>query len=139
MSLPKKKPTTKDRLNGALNELASLPPNERFDVYKALRASGKQWALRNTVEAFDITVPIEDLEVDANGLVRRKAPRVFLSHSSSDKSIVRAVGSALTKKRIKVWIDEAELKLGDSLIHRLRDALDKVDFDDRGHGKGKGN
>lgn len=46
----------------------------------------------------------------------------FISHASEDKNdIVRDLADALVKKDIKVWYDEFELKIGDS----LRKSIDK--------------
>jgi len=60
--------------------------------------------------------------------MKRKIPKVFLSHSSKDKPIVRRIASALESKGCIVWIDEAELKIGDSLIDKIAFAIDRVDF-----------
>ena len=41
---------------------------------------------------------------------------VFISHASEDKdSVVRPLAQALVAKGLKVWYDEFELKIGDSL------------------------
>ena len=40
---------------------------------------------------------------------------VFLSHSSKDKAVVRAVAERLRKDGLKVWFDEWVLKPGDSI------------------------
>lgn len=41
---------------------------------------------------------------------------VFISHASEDKdSIVKPLAECLTKNGVKVWYDEFELKIGDSL------------------------
>lgn len=55
-------------------------------------------------------------------------PYVFLSHSSKDKRFVRNLATHLENAGIKVWLDEVELKVGQSLIERLREAIDAVDF-----------
>ncbi|MBI5557691.1 MAG: TIR domain-containing protein [Deltaproteobacteria bacterium] len=55
-------------------------------------------------------------------------PRVFLSHSHSDKELVREVADRLRADNIEVWIDEAQLKVGDSLIQTIEHGLDLSDF-----------
>lgn len=46
----------------------------------------------------------------------------FISHASEDKEkLVRPLASALTKMRFRIWYDEFELKVGDS----LRQSIDK--------------
>lgn len=53
---------------------------------------------------------------------------VFLSHSHSDKPLARKLAADLRKAGHAVWIDEAEIKIGDSLIEKIRDGIDQVDF-----------
>jgi len=53
---------------------------------------------------------------------------VFLSHNSKDKPFVRKLAADIQKNGHVVWIDEAEIKIGDSLIEKIRDGLDKVDY-----------
>ena len=45
---------------------------------------------------------------------------VFISHASEDKdAIVRSLADALVKGGLKVWYDEFELKIGDSLRRKI--------------------
>lgn len=53
---------------------------------------------------------------------------VFISHNCKDKPIARKIAKELNRYGIKVWIDEAEIKLGDSLIEKIREGLDRMDF-----------
>lgn len=53
---------------------------------------------------------------------------VFISHNYKDKPLARKIALELNKYGIKPWIDEAEIKLGDSLIEKIRDGLDHMDF-----------
>ena len=53
---------------------------------------------------------------------------IFLSHSSRDKQFARRLAETLTSHGVQVWIDEAELKIGDSLIGKISAAIDKADF-----------
>jgi hypothetical protein len=49
---------------------------------------------------------------------------VFISHASEDKdSVVRPLASKLRRLGLKVWLDEAELKLGDSLSRKIDEGL----------------
>ena len=49
---------------------------------------------------------------------------VFISHASEDKSeIVRPLANALTSQGLKVWYDEFELKIGDSLRRKIDKGL----------------
>lgn len=53
---------------------------------------------------------------------------VFLSHSHADKPFARKLAADLRKVGHAVWIDEAEINIGDSLIEKIRSGLDQVDF-----------
>lgn len=58
--------------------------------------------------------------------VRR--PLVFFSYSQKDKNIVKAVASGLQNEGIDVWIDEQEIKFGDSIVRAISKGLDSADF-----------
>lgn len=53
---------------------------------------------------------------------------LFLSHNSKDKPFAQRLAADLRARAIKVWIDEAEMKVGDSLIGRIETAIDDVDY-----------
>ncbi len=55
-------------------------------------------------------------------------PTVFLSHSHADKPMARQICGELNRSGIEVWIDEAEIKIGGSLIQKIGDALENVDL-----------
>ncbi len=49
---------------------------------------------------------------------------VFISHASEDKAnVARPIAEALEAAGWKVWLDEYELTLGDSLLQRINDGL----------------
>jgi len=50
---------------------------------------------------------------------------VFLSHSSKDKDIVRAVAERLRADGLRVWLDKWILKPGDNLPKKLDDGLEE--------------
>ena len=53
---------------------------------------------------------------------------VFLSHSHADKPFARKLAASLRAAGHGVWIDEAEINIGDSLIEKIREGLDQVDY-----------
>ena len=57
-----------------------------------------------------------------------KMPSIFLSHNTKDKFFVRELADRLSKLGVKVWIDEAEIKVGDSLTEKIGSAIEKTDF-----------
>lgn len=53
---------------------------------------------------------------------------VFISHNYMDKPLARKISNALNSYGIQTWIDEAEIKVGDSLITKIRAGIDQVDY-----------
>ena len=53
---------------------------------------------------------------------------LFISHNSKDKQFARKLAKDLQRASIKVWLDEAEIRLGDSLIDKLSTAIKEMDF-----------
>src|SRR4051794_29410783 len=50
---------------------------------------------------------------------------VFLSHSSKDKPVVRSLAERLKRDGLKVWFDQWEIRLGDSIYAKIRDGLER--------------
>ncbi len=46
-------------------------------------------------------------------------PKVFLSHNSKDKTIVKKVGDHLNRCLIKVWLDESEMRGGSNISNEI--------------------
>lgn len=55
-------------------------------------------------------------------------PSVFLCHSWRDKDFVKNLAKKLRRKDVFVWVDKAELKIGDSLLKKISDAIENVDY-----------
>jgi hypothetical protein len=53
---------------------------------------------------------------------------IFLCHSSKDKEFARRLATDLRARGLRVWIDEAEIKVGDSLIGKIEAGLDEADY-----------
>lgn len=56
------------------------------------------------------------------------AASVFVSYTHQDATIARGVAARLTDLGHRVWIDEGELRLGDSLVQAISGAIAQVDF-----------
>jgi small GTP-binding protein len=50
---------------------------------------------------------------------------VFLSHSSKDKAIVRAVAERLRADKLRVWFDEWAINPGDSILEKIEEGLER--------------
>lgn len=55
-------------------------------------------------------------------------PSVFISYAHEDKELARALAGALELRGLHVWIDEGELKVGNSIIERIATAIAEIDF-----------
>jgi len=53
---------------------------------------------------------------------------VFISYSSKDKRFARGIDRELKAYGLRTWIDEGELRIGDSLIWKISEAVDQADF-----------
>ena len=51
------------------------------------------------------------------------AKSVFLCHNGKDKSFVRRLATDLSLAGATVWLDEAEIKLGDSLLGKIEEGI----------------
>ena len=60
---------------------------------------------------------------------KRKQERVaFLSHSSKDKAFVRRLAADLVAHGVKVWLDEQQILVGDSVPEKIAQGLADSDF-----------
>jgi len=53
---------------------------------------------------------------------------LFLSHNAKDKPFVRRLAAALEERGFRCWIDESEIRFGDSLVRKVSDAIERIDF-----------
>jgi len=53
---------------------------------------------------------------------------VFVSHAHEDKPYVRVVCTCIAERGCRIWLDEDELRIGDSLPDGIVEAIDEVDF-----------
>jgi hypothetical protein len=53
----------------------------------------------------------------------KQAFQVFLSHASADKELARAIVKRVSAHGIKVWIDEANILVGESIPEKVADGL----------------
>lgn len=53
---------------------------------------------------------------------------VFLAHSKKNRRLALKLTGDLTNHGIKVWIDEAELSIGDSIISKIENGLINADY-----------
>lgn len=54
--------------------------------------------------------------------------KIFISHSSIDKPFVRQLAASFSGVGIDSWIDEAEIKYGESLVQKIANAIEELDI-----------
>jgi len=57
-----------------------------------------------------------------------KGIKVFLCHSSKDKGFVRRLAQDLEGRGVRVWFDEWEMKVGDSLADRIQEGIEHSSY-----------
>lgn len=50
--------------------------------------------------------------------------RLFLCHASEDKNTARELGSYLSSRGVEVWLDEWEIRVGDSIVAKINEGLE---------------
>ncbi len=50
-------------------------------------------------------------------------PKIFICHSSKDKSFVRELVQRLAQDGIETWFDELEIRIGESIHEKINDGL----------------
>jgi hypothetical protein len=95
---------------------SEVPPDEPTETSKA---SVLGEAALETLTAPSLSVPQQTgTEFD-----------VFVSHASEDKvAVARPLALALKSRKLRVWLDEQELSLGDSLTEKIDQGLQRSRF-----------
>lgn len=82
----------------------------------------------STQEATDILIRCA-LEIDQLAVPQSSYHGIFLSHTSADKPFVRELKSRLESQGVKdVWLDEAEILVGDSLTKKIEEGLKRTNY-----------
>ncbi|MEV6927992.1 toll/interleukin-1 receptor domain-containing protein [Dactylosporangium sp. NPDC051485] len=75
---------------------------------------------------------LRDAVAEANrvgGRIVEKDWHVFISHATEDKDrVVRPLAEALRRRGLRVWYDEFEMRLGDSLRERIDEGIARSTF-----------
>lgn len=67
--------------------------------------------------------------IAADAVRAQKYHGIFLSHTADDKPFVRRLAQALKENGVEqVWVDEAEIQIGDSLIAKIQDGIQKSEY-----------
>lgn len=67
---------------------------------------------------------LDALGIEKADLRQEKYHGIFLSHTGADKPFVRRLRNALREHGVpRVWVDEAEIEIGDSLIAKIEEGM----------------
>jgi hypothetical protein len=53
--------------------------------------------------------------------------QIFISHSSKDKMIARKISNILRQNKLEVWLDEAEIRVGESIPDKIAEGIELSD------------
>ena len=53
--------------------------------------------------------------------------QVFISYSSVDKIIAKKISNNLKNKGISVWLDESEIRVGESIPEKIEEGINSSD------------
>jgi hypothetical protein len=55
-------------------------------------------------------------------------PSIFISYAHEDRELAQALARAMELEGARVWLDQGELLIGDSLVERISEAIAEFDF-----------
>jgi hypothetical protein len=119
-----------NNLEDAMRKASTVHGETNYD--KSAIAPLISWA--NSEKALDLDLRVEALVNDA--VVAKEVRHVeheheriaFVSHSTKDKPFVRKLASDLVASGVKVWIDEQNILVGDSIPEKIAQGLAESDF-----------
>ena len=99
----------------------------RYYSNKVSQASFNQ--LLNNL-SLDVTIPniINILTIMREKIMDEARKGIFICYSHSDKKFVQRFSKDLKRNNIRIWVDDEELKLGDSLIDTISEGIEKMDY-----------
>jgi len=114
---------------GETKTLASTPEGNALGLELAI-GGYRAWLLTPpTSDAATAKLIKASLDIGGGDLRVSKYHDLFLSHTHADKPFVRELKKKLEKRGVgKVWLDEAELMLGDSLQQKIAEGIKKTKY-----------
>lgn len=118
-----------DSLDVERVQLATTPENHSLGCEINI-GNCKVWILTppSSPEATNILIKAS-LDLTKEEVQVHRYHGIFLSHSHEDKEFVHRLRASLVERGVEdVWIDEAEILIGDSLIKKIQDAIEKTEY-----------
>lgn len=114
--------------NYTLSDIIGNLANKRYNCYSFSTTEDAKRVITNEPN-FLFLFPSSDLIKNIWGNWEKVFKfKIFLSHSTIDKSIVEKIFLELQKEEIKVWFDKYEISPGDSITDKLNEGLCKSDL-----------
>jgi hypothetical protein len=114
---------------------ADLPPG--LGINSTFELDGEHWIITGKTSAIEYGLRALSAFICESAptapqppppAVAATTPRVFISYSHADKQAAHALAHALETAELNVWIDERELRVGDSIVEAISRAIADVDF-----------
>jgi len=96
--------------------------------YSSLNVKDKHWVVTELLRQLPLNAKSSGASIAAIFELANVHPSVFISHSHSDRGFVRSLAKYIERFGIRTWIDEAEIKYGDSLVQKIGDAVRRLDL-----------
>jgi hypothetical protein len=106
-----------------------LSPCLEYAMARIARGIADDLAVKAT--ALKVFHRLGEIPEAALGAIRHKLVKqggIFLSHTSADKPAVRKLAEDLRSAGVHVWIDEAEIRPGDSLFDRIEAGINDMEY-----------
>ena len=102
--------------------------NELFHIINADKVLKESNAFKLLSEYYFIDHQLQERLVEAKIYPKIESKKIFLSHSSKDKQFVRWLNIDLRNRGHNTWMDEWEIKVGDSIPKKISHGIEECDF-----------
>lgn len=112
-----------------VKSLADTPEKYSLGV-EIVEGQSRYWMLTPpTTESSVVELVKAACTLEEEAVIYSKYHGIFLSHNSEDKPFVRNLKELLQEKGVqKVWVDEAEILIGDSLINKIQEGINQTEY-----------
>jgi hypothetical protein len=106
--------------------------NRQFEIHKLLVECHVKKDYKYKAELFSELLYTEGMlnekYINSRYLKAKRGKKVFLSHSSRDKTFVRILATDLIENGHDAWLDEWEIVAGESIPKKISQGLDECDY-----------
>ena len=102
--------------------------NELFHIINADKRLKYSKAFELLSEYFYIDTELQERLLEAKLYPHTSSKKIFLSHSSKDEQFIKWLNIDLRNKGYNTWLDEWEIKVGDSIPQKISHGIEECDF-----------